>query len=230
MKISLIQHVAFEGPGRILPWCLEKGHDLQRILLYNGEAPPSPQDYDMLIVMGGPMSANDEPLYPWLKTEKRAIAEAITGGKKVLGICLGAQLLAHVLGSRVYANAHKEIGWYPIQWTRAGRASRLFSAESDRLQVFHWHGETFDLPAGCEHLAFSEACQQQAFSYDQRVVGLQFHIEMGAEEVQAMIEHGRHELVAAPYIDTEKELAGHSAWYRDIYCQIRHLLNHMESL
>lgn len=230
MNISLLQHVPFEGPGQIASWCREKGHDLRSIRLYDGEAPPVPQEYDMLVVMGGPMSVHDEQLYPWLKTEKRAIAEAIAGAKKVLGICLGAQLLAHVLGSRVYAHAHKEIGWYPIQWTTAGRESRLFAAESDRLNVFHWHGETFDLPAGCEHLAFSEACQLQAFSCDQRVVGLQFHIEVAADDVQAMIEHGRHELGAAPYIGTEKELTGHLAGYQDIYNQIRHLLNRMESL
>jgi GMP synthase (glutamine-hydrolysing) len=176
------------------------------------------------------MSVNDELIHPWLRTEKRVIADAIADSKKVLGICLGAQLLANVLGSRVYANAHKEIGWYPIHWTKAGRDSMLFAVESERLQVFHWHGETFDLPAGCEQLAFSEACQQQAFSYDHRVIGLQFHIEVGPQEVQAMIEHGRHELVAAPYIGTETQMSGQPAWYQDIHYQIRHLLNHLESL
>lgn len=230
MRISLLQHVPFEGPGRIASWCRTHKHDLRRLLLYDGEVPAAPHEYDMLIVMGGPMSVGDEHIYPWLKTEKQAIAAAVAGGKKVLGICLGAQLLANVLGSRVYPNAHKEIGWFPVTITDAGRQSKLFIDGVDTLQVFHWHGDTFDLPPECEHLAFSQACRQQAFRYGDRVVGLQFHLEVGPDDVQTMIANGRHELVSGPFIENETHLAGQTSWFHDLHARMQHLLNHMESL
>ena len=229
MKISLWQHVPFEGPGRIAPWCRENGHDLQRVRLYDGESPPAAHEYDMLIGMGGPMSVGDEQVHPWLKAEKLARAAAMAGGKTVLGICLGAQLLAEVLGGRVYANVHKEIGWFPITLTEAGRRSRLFGNGADTMLVFHWHGDTFELPPGCDHLAFSEACRQQAFCFKDQVVGLQFHLEVGPDDVHARSDNCRHELVEGPFIEKEPGVAGRAAWFHDINGWINNLLNQMQA-
>ena len=140
------------------------------------------------------MSIHDEDIYPWLRAEKTLITAAIREGKKVLGICLGAQLIAAVSGARVYPNPQKEIGFWPVRWTEAagkGRPEEIF---------FHWHGETFDLPAGARLLASTKACVNQAFLLGDGVLGVQFHPEVTPEIIRAMIAHEGHELVDAPYI------------------------------
>jgi GMP synthase-like glutamine amidotransferase len=128
--------------------------------------------------MGGPMSVNDEALYPWLKAEKRLIAEALTAGRPVVGVCLGAQMLAAVAGARVYKNAVKEIGWHEIEW--------LDGSVPRHQTVFQWHGETFDLPAGSTQLARSAACEAQAFRLG-RALALQFHLEITPEIIERLL-------------------------------------------
>ena len=172
----------------------KKGYSLRTIALFDNEPLPSTADFDGLIIMGGPMSIHDEDIYPWLRAEKTLITAAIREGKKVLGICLGAQLIAAVSGARVYPNPQKEIGFWPVRWMEAagkGRAEEV---------VFHWHGETFDLPAGAVLLASTKACVNQAFLLGGRVLGVQFHPEVTPEIIRAMIAHEGHELVDAPYI------------------------------
>ena len=160
---------------------------------------PGVEDFDRLIVMGGPMSVHDEAEYPWLVEEKRLIAAAIREGKKVLGICLGAQLIAEVCGGRVYRNPEKEIGFWPVSWI----------GDADEELVFHWHGETFDLPPGAELLASSDVCVNQAFGIGDRVLGIQFHPEVTPEIVRAMVEHEGWELVEAGYVQgRDRILAG----------------------
>ncbi len=156
--------------------------------------------------MGGPMSVNDEVVHPWLVGEKRFINQVIQEGKTVLGICLGAQLIAGVAGARVRPTDHKEIGWFPVEKTRAARDAASGSALADKTEVFHWHGETFDLPHGAVHLARSRVCENQAFAMGQRIVGLQYHLETTPESVSALIQHCRHELVKAPHVQTESEI------------------------
>lgn len=134
-----------------------------------------------LIVMGGPQSANDSS--PALSVELGLIAQAIRAGVPVLGICLGAQLIAKALGARVYANAEKEIGWAPVYFTPAAEDDALFSGLPSPSVFFHWHGETFDLPAGAEWLAFSNRCRRQAFRYAGNVYGIQFHPEITPEMI-----------------------------------------------
>lgn len=194
LRIHLLQHVPFEGPGSLAAWALEAGHVLSEHALFSGTPLPSLEAFDWLIVMGGPMSVSDDAGYPWLGEEKRFLLKAIESEKTVLGICLGAQLIASVLGARVYPNAQKEIGWYPVSRTAAGETDPWCASLAGNPTVFHWHGDTFDLPEGATHLAYSEACRHQAFRYGPRVLGLQFHLEMEAASLEGMLRHGAAEL------------------------------------
>ena len=165
MRIQVLQHVPFEGPAGIADWASARGHRVSLVPLFDGALPPDPNDHEWLVVMGGPMSVHDEPSYGWLAPEKAAIRASIDAGRTVIGVCLGAQLIAEVLGGRVYPNREKEIGWMPIELTEAARMSDRFDFLPPSLEVFQWHGETFDLPQGSTHLARSTACENQAFLY-----------------------------------------------------------------
>lgn len=200
MNIHYLQHVPFEGPASIQGWAEARGHSITCTRLFAGDALPEIREIDMLIVMGGPMNVYEEKKYPWLAGEKRHIERAIAANKAVLGICLGAQLIADALGSRVYANKHKEIGWFPVQKTEQAGKIPAFGALSDEMVVFHWHGDTFDLPQGAIHAARSAACENQAFIYDGRVAGLQFHLETTRSGAAEMIRNCGHELVDGPFI------------------------------
>ena len=207
MRFYCLQHVAFETPGLLTGVLREKGYSLRKVALFDNEPLPSTADFDGLIIMGGPMSIHDEEMYPWLRAEKVLIAAAIREGKKVLGICLGAQLIAAVSGARVYPNPQKEIGFWPVRWTEAGKGTGgrgtgdLGTRDGVAEEVFfHWHGETFDLPAGAVLLASTAACVNQAFMLGDKVLGVQFHPEVTPEIIRAMITHEGHELVDAPYI------------------------------
>ncbi len=170
---------------------------------FTGNRLPVLEKNDALIIMGGPMSVNDEQKYPWLITEKQCIREAISMGIPVLGICLGAQLIASALGARVYNNRVKEIGWFPVESLSIPNHVFSFPVE---FMAFHWHGETFDLPEGAIRLARSAACEQQAFQIKQNVIGLQFHVEITEQGVLSLIENCGDELQQGPYIQTEQQL------------------------
>ena len=209
MKIHYLQHIDFETPDTILEWAKERGHSLNATRFFAGESLPDLQDIDLLVIMGGPMSVNDDGQYPWLADEKRFIREAVEKGRRVLGICLGAQLLASVLGAKVYANPQKEIGWFPVSLTPEGKQSRVFHGFEP---TFQWHGDTFDLPQGATLLATSEACPNQAFQFGENAYGLQFHMEVSPRGVQGLIEYGKDELVSAPFIQTAGQML-HSGEY-----------------
>lgn len=206
MNTHYFQHVPFEGLGSIEDWVRRGRHALGATRFHRGEALPAVEDVDLLVVMGGPMNIYEEAKYPWLAQEKRFIERAIAAGRHVLGVCLGAQLVADVLGARVYANTDKEIGWFPVETTAAAQASGLFGAFPARLEVFHWHGDTFDIPAGAVHVARSAGCAHQAFVYDERVVGLQFHLETTPASAQQLIAQCADEIVAGRYIQTPQEM------------------------
>lgn len=196
MHIHIFMHVPFEGPGCIPDWISSKAHEVTYTHWYQHTTPPTATDFDFLIVMGGPMGIHDESEYPWLAVEKAIIRQTIHDNKPVLGICLGAQLIAHVLGAKVYANERKEIGWYPVQFS----PSSPVKAFPQELVVFHWHGDTFDLPVGASGFAASAATSNQAFVYNEKVIALQFHFEVTHESLESMVAHGEEELVAAPYV------------------------------
>jgi len=177
VKVLAFRHVPFEGIGLIAPVLEARGIGVDYADLYLGSSVlPDPDRYDGLVFMGGPMSVND-PL-AWLRQEMRWIAQAARRGQPLLGICLGAQLIAKAMGASVYRNPVKEIGWFEIDLTEAGTRDLLFAAARPRELVFHWHGETFDLPEGAVHLASSAACRHQAFRLGENIYGLQFHLEV----------------------------------------------------
>lgn len=206
MNVHYFQHVPFEGLGSIGAWANSCAARTTTTRLFLGEFPPPLDEVDWLIVMGGPMGTHDEQKYPWLTAEKQYIEKAIQAGKVVMGICLGAQLLADVLGARVYPNRHREIGWFPVDKTDEADRSSLFQDFPARLDALHWHGDTFDLPTGAVHAFSSAACLHQAFVFSVRTVGLQFHLEMTRQAAGPLIDNCSHELVEGPYVQTAGEI------------------------
>lgn len=206
LRIHYFQHIHFEGPGSIGEWCNTHGHLLSSTKFYEDFKLPGLTDFDWLIILGAPMSVNDEEKFNWLAAEKQFINKAIQAGKTIIGICLGAQLLADVLGAKVYPNAYNEIGWFPIELTPDAIQSRFFSNADETPTVFHGHGDTFDLPKNAIHLAQSEACKNQAFLYKEKIVALQFHLEMTGKSLETMLENCKQELVNAKYVQTENEI------------------------
>jgi GMP synthase-like glutamine amidotransferase len=204
MNIHYFKHVPFEGLGSMYDWVKNPEHKVTGTKFYEDHKLPFVDICDMLIVMGGPMGVYDERLYPWMKEEKKFIEKAIAKGKKVIGICLGAQMIADVLGAKVYKNTEKEIGWFPV--TFKSQESKLFSDFPASQTVMHWHGDTFDLPAGCKHIAQSDATPNQAFTYKDHVVALQFHMEITPDSLHVMIENCRNELKADSYIQNEDQM------------------------
>lgn len=214
-RFHCLQHVAFETPGRIEDWIREYDDVLTITRLYNADPFPAMTDFDGLIILGGPMSIHDEAVFPWLAAEKAFIREAVSQNKKIMGICLGAQLLASVLGARVYPNPEKEIGFMPLHFTTAALASPLFVGFPSETVVFHWHGETFDLPPGAIHLAYTNSCINQAFLHSDRFLGLQFHLEVTRELVRDMVAEGEAELVVAPHIHPGEKILLEQGAYED---------------
>lgn len=206
LRIHYFQHVPFEGLGFIETWAKDNNHLLTATKFYEDETLPNVSDFDWLIVMGGPMGVYDVKEHPWLKTEIDFIAKAIQAGKTVVGICLGAQLIATALGAKVYANSAKEIGWFPVMKTRNGIHHSLLQNIPNKFISFHWHGDTFDLPTTAVHLLQTPICANQAFLYGDKVLGLQFHLEITPQMLAIMIENCKHKLVMGDYIQTEIEI------------------------
>jgi GMP synthase-like glutamine amidotransferase len=228
MRLTYLQHVPFEGPANIESWASERGFSCTPVRLYLEEPLPSPETFDWLVVMGGPMNIYEEEKYPWLADEKRAIAGAIDAGKAVLGICLGAQLVSDVLGGAVYRNPVKEIGWHPVRLTPEARESVVFSGLPAEFTAFHWHGDTFHLPSGTLGTATSEGCAIQAFeAKGGRVVGLQFHLESSPESIRLLIENCGDELVPGKYIQTADEILSRKDSLTRTNGPLRHILDRM---
>jgi GMP synthase-like glutamine amidotransferase len=176
-RVFAFRHVPFEDLGLIRAPLAERGISVEYADLYRLGAPvPDVAQAAGLIFMGGPMSANDD--LPYLRQELQLIWQAVERQRPVLGVCLGAQLIAKALGAKVYRNAVKEVGWFDIHFTEAATRDALFTGVGPAETVFHWHGETFDLPPGAEWLAYSEDCRNQAFRAGAGVYGLQFHLEV----------------------------------------------------
>jgi len=200
MKVHVLQHVPFEGIGSITSCLSARNATIGYTRFYDSPSLPETTKLDLLIIMGGPMGVNDEPNHPWLKTEKRYIREVIERGVPTVGVCLGAQLIANSLGARVYPNQQVEIGWFDIESVPGDDSCFRFPRKAT---VFHWHGETFDLPDNAVCLARSTACDNQAFQLGANVIGMQFHLETTLASANLLINNCRHELVEGTFIQPE---------------------------
>jgi GMP synthase-like glutamine amidotransferase len=203
MRIHSLEHQASEGPGKIADWAAARGHTMVRTALYAAEPLPALDAFDLLVVMGGGMNIYQHRDHPWLVAEKKFLRRAIDVDKPILGICLGAQLLADVLGGKVWQNPEREIGWFPVDITDR---TAPFTAFPPVMTVMHWHGDTFTLPPGARNVASSLGCTQQAFVWGDRVVGLQFHLEMAAIHVVDLAHVSIEELTVGRYVQTPEQL------------------------
>ena len=212
LRIQYFQHVPYEGPGYISEWATKYGHLLSGTMLYEEHTLPDAGDFDWLVIMGGSMSVYDENI-SWLAEEKRFIKEVIDAGKTVIGICLGAQLIADVLGAKVYPGKEKEIGWWPVRLTPDGEKHPLLMDLPEEFVTFHWHGDTFDIPEGAVHLISSDVCSNQAFIFNENVLALQFHFETTETTVKDIIDNSRHELVEAHHIEPEERMLSQAGYF-----------------
>jgi len=213
MKISVLQHAACEGPGEIERWAVERGHAVHLTHLYRGDSLPDPEAFDFLVVMGGEMNIYQDRDYPWLKPERELIAATMASGRRVVGICLGAQLIADALGSRVTQNPVHEIGWFPIRFTAEAHAR--FPKLPAAATVLHWHGDTFELPPAATRLAASEGCPEQGFVVKGKCLGLQFHLEMDPELVRQTVEGSSDfsRWPKGPYVQNPKTILAGASTY-----------------
>ncbi|HSC86737.1 MAG TPA: type 1 glutamine amidotransferase [Polyangiaceae bacterium] len=202
MRIHVLQHVPFETPAAIEYWLQARGARVSTTRFFEDASLPALDDIDGVIALGGPMSVNDEAELPWLVAEKAFVRQAVAAGKGVLGLCLGAQLIASAHGAAVRPGPHKEVGWFPIEGLRNEGGFEFPPA----LTVFHWHGETFELPVGARHLARSAGCENQAFQLGARTVGLQFHLEMLEPNIERLVENCREDLTPGRYVSHEGDM------------------------
>ena len=218
MRIHCLQHLKNETLGNIGAWITRKGYRLTKTLLYQDPLFPDPEEFDLLLIMGGTMSVYQENEYLWLKPEKDFVREVIETGKPALGSCFGAQMLAEVLGGKVTRNAYKEIGWHRVRYIGEKIPSEIGSLKFPSCMFpeftgFMWHGDTFEVPAGATKLFESEACPNQGFIYNGNVLGLQFHSEADRSWVRNLIRDSGHELIPGKYIQSEKEIYGQETFF-----------------
>lgn len=227
MKIHWLQHAPFEGLGSIGDWVKRRGHSLSCTRFWARDTLPKPDSIELLIVMGGPMGIYEEDQYPWLAEEKSFIRSVVGRGAGVLGICLGAQLLADVFGARVYPNSTKEIGWYPVV-RENGAAAPLRAILPEEIEVLHWHGDTFDIPAQGQTLCSSEACRNQGFMIGARIIALQYHLEMTQEALMVLVENCRGELSSEKWVQNEMEILSHESAMTATNHLMNKILNYFE--
>ena len=225
MRLHILQHTASGRPGTIDTWAHDKNIPYTKTRFYLKDTLPSPESVDFVIILGGPMSANDDMVYPWIQDEILFIQEIINAGKSVLGICLGAQLIARALGGTVKKNHVMESGWFRVYHTQEATThphaiSTLFP---ESFFAFQWHEDTFTLPEKTFHLLSSTYCTNQAFTYGEHVLGLQFHIEM-TPEIAAIIMHKNIDREKySPSIQSPSEMLK----YRHCYDELKKIHYHI---
>jgi GMP synthase-like glutamine amidotransferase len=188
MRVLILQHHPDEGPGSLGPFLADQGAELVYVHCYAGQSPPTtPEGYDAIVSMGGPMNVYEEEEHPWLVPENELLARAARAGVPILGFCLGAQLIAKALGARVVRSPAEEIGWCTVRRTLPAAHDPLFQDLPDQIPVLQWHGDMFMIPDGALLLASGQPCPHQAFVW-RRAYGLQFHLEVTPEMLQEWFE------------------------------------------
>lgn len=220
MRIHCLQHLKNETLGNVGTWIARKGHKLTKILPYENSLFPAPEEFDLLLIMGGTMSVYQEEEYYWLKPEKEFVRKVIETGKPVLGSCFGAQMIADVLGGKVTKNSYKEIGWHKVRSIEGEKTNKVRNSELPPCMFpeftgFMWHGDTFEIPTGSVKLFESEACPNQGFLYNGNVLGLQFHPEADRQWVRNLIKDSGHELVQGKYIQSEKQICSQESCFEN---------------
>jgi len=230
MRLHLLEHDPIEiQRNNIITWAEKKGYAVRRTDVSTGAKIPAKNDFDWLIVLGGSQHAWEERKHPWLIREKRFISEILSADKIILGICFGAQLLAEVLGGRVFPNEKEEIGWYSIRLSPEGKQSFLFRNVPETFLTFHWHSDHFSLPRGCTVLAYSAPTPYQAYTHkDHRIAGLQFHPEYTVEMVKFFADECGHEWKKDQYVAGKEAVLSKSEKIPETYWLMEQLLDNME--
>ena len=223
-------HVPYEGPGIILDWISNKGHHLNYTRFYDGNTLPDASTVDMLIIMGGPMDVFDFHIHSWMEDEIEWVKDFIKSGKPVLGICLGAQIITAALDGEVYPGPHKEIGWHNLQFLPSLGDYKICRDLPTTHKVFHWHGDTFDIPDGATRIAGSHAFPNQGFIHGNHVVALQFHLEVTPESVRELVDNCREELVDESFIQSEKEILSEQSYFKTNQQVLLQFLDYLSSL
>lgn len=202
MDIHIIRHAEFESAGILLSWARQHGYQVSETHVYRNEKLPTVKNFDMLVIMGGPQSPIDIDNYPYLIPEITLIQQAIVADKKVLGFCLGAQLIGEAFGARTELSPEREIGVFPIQLTESGRAEHVLADFPDSLPVVHWHRDMPGLPAAAEVLARSAGCPRQIICFNDVTYGFQCHLEMGLSEIERLIKACDDYQTPGPYVQS----------------------------
>ncbi|UCH22003.1 MAG: type 1 glutamine amidotransferase [Deltaproteobacteria bacterium] len=230
MRLHFLEHDPdYFSNTNITLWAETKGYQVTNTDLFKMEKLPSLSDFDWLMIMGGSQHAWEEEVHPWLVEEKQFIANALSERKIILGICFGAQLLAEVLGGRVYPKRKEEIGWYEVTLNKEGLDSFLFKSVPDRFLTFHWHSDHFALPVRCTRLAFSKATANQAYIHnDSCAVGIQFHPEYTREMIRFFSKEYGHEWVKGPYVAGKEAVLAMTEQVPETYWLMETFLNNMD--
>lgn len=230
LELFALTHVPFEGPAAIGRWAERRGVRLRQVPVYQGgQVMPRAAEIEAMLVMGGPMGVHDLALHPWLAEEKRLIRAVVDRGVPVLGICLGAQLLAEILGGEVRDGIHPEIGWFPVDFSSAARATPWFGGFPARLEVMHWHGDQIEPPPTAISVGSSAACRCQGFLMPgMPVIGLQFHMEWDRLQAEALIRNCADELEGShPYVQSAVQIMRPEAAFLDMNRRLEPILDRL---
>ena len=221
MKVLIIQHVDFENPGYFRNLFEAMNAEIAYLNFFEAGYRIT-QEFDLLLIMGGPMNIYEEEKYPWLKEEKALSRNALEKKKMIIGVCLGSQLIADALGKRIYRIPSREIGWFPVRKTH----EEVLNFLPEYATVFHWHGESYDIPEACTAFYGTDLTPNQSFLFDNRVLALQFHMEMTPEGAEMLIENCRDELDGTSYVmSPEMIMEGFSRYRESNKKMLRNLVN-----
>jgi GMP synthase (glutamine-hydrolysing) len=227
LRFQIFQHDPMVGPGYIGTWLGQSGYRSATTRFFLDEPLPALRQLDGLIILGGGMGVYDYDRFPWLYEEKRCIEQAIKQHKIVLGICLGAQLIAEVMGARIFKTRYPEIGWHPVELSREARATPILQNLPRKFNALHWHEDAFDLPEGAIRLGSSRACLNQGFVKDGHIVGIQFHPETQPEDVRLYVEQSRRGNHQGAYVQPHEEILSTARFYPTMHQTLARILENV---